>query len=396
MLADQARLKSGVLLTSFRPSRPPREAPIYRRALSLATAGLAGVAVLVGWSIAPGAPSNSLRRLTRLQLAPGLLAAQPTRLSVQPLSAEQRAKGYHECNPADPLGIGPYKPYRNLCMGRMLVPQSGGFTADGGYDVVVHFHGYEATRKTLVQVARGVVYVGIDKGLNSGPYERAFAAPEAFPTLLRSIEKGLQAESGNPNAHVRHLALTAWSAGYGAVNAILRRHADAVDAVVLLDGLHGSWDAVPNRDPREPLTASSIAPTVEFARRAVRGEKIFIFSHSAIDPVEYPSTTETADLLLLELGVKRAAVQPGSSAFGQDSEAKSGGFYVWSYKGRNELAHCAHIPLMARALHIIEPAWQTPPMDRNVAMNPPPKRWPRPVAKEPADDSAEPAAELQE
>lgn len=350
--------------------------------MSLAAAGLTGVAVLVGWSFEPGAPTTALRRLARLQLAPGLLAAQPARLSVQPLSAAQRARGYHECNPADPLGIGPYKPYRNLCMGRMLVPQQGGHTPDGGYDVVVHFHGYEATRKTLVQVARGVVYVGIDKGLNSGPYERAFATPEAFPTLLRSIEKGLQAESGNPKAHVRRLALTAWSAGYGAVNAILRRHAETVDAVVLLDGLHGSWDAVPNRDPNEPLPASSLAPTIEFARRAVQGEKLFIFSHSAIDPVEYPSTSETADLLLLELGVKREPVPVGNQVFGQDSKAERGGFYVWSYKGRNELAHCAHIPLMARALNIIEPAWQTPPMDRNVLMNPPPKRWPQPAAEE--------------
>jgi hypothetical protein len=230
------------------------------------------------------------------------------------------------------------------------------------------------------------VYVGIDQGLNSGPYERAFAAPEAFPTLLRSIEKGLQAESGNPDAHVRRLALTAWSAGYGAVNAILRRHAEKVDAVVLLDGLHGSWDAVPNRDPNEPLTASTLAPTIEFARRAVQGEKLFIFSHSAIDPVEYPSTSETADLLLLELGVKREPVPVGSPVFGQDSKAERGGFYVWSYKGRNELAHCAHIPLMARALNIIEPAWQTPPMDRNVPMNPPPKRWPQPAPDEAEDE----------
>ncbi|HEY6560592.1 MAG TPA: hypothetical protein VI072_25085 [Polyangiaceae bacterium] len=367
-------------MTSYRPSRPPREAPIYRRALSLAAAGLTGIAVLVGWSFEPGAPTSALRRLSRLQLAPGLLAAQPTRLSLHQLSAAERARGYHECNPADPMGIGPYKPYRNLCMGRMLVPQRGGHTPDGGYDVVVHFHGYEATRKTLVQVARGVVYVGIDKGLNSGPYERAFASPEAFPTLLRSIDKNLKAETGNPSAFVRHVALTAWSAGYGAVNQILKKHADAVDAVVLLDGLHGSWDVVRSRDPHEPLTSTSIAPTVEFARRAVRGEKIFIFSHSAIDPVEYPSTSETADNLLLELGVKREPVNPGTQVFAQDSKAEAGGFYVWSYKGRNELAHCAHIPLMAKALHIIESAWRTPAMDRNVPMNPPPKRWPQPTA----------------
>jgi len=346
------------------------------------------MAVLIGWTVESGERSGTLRRLSSLRLElPQLLAAQPARLSLAPLTAEQRAKGYHECNPADPVGIGPYKPYRNLCMGRMLVPQKGGQTEDGGYDVVVHFHGYEATRKTLVQVARGVVYVGIDKGLNSGPYERAFASPEAFPTLLGSIEKGLKAESGNPDAHVRHLALTAWSAGYGAVNQILKRHADRVDAVVLLDGLHGRWDAQPHR--AEPLTTTSIAPTIEFARRAVRGEKIFIFSHSQIDPVEYTSTSATADLLLVEFGLKRERLDPGNQPFGQDSRAEVRGFHVWSYKGRNELAHCAHIPLMAKALNILEPAWRTPAMDRTVPFAPPPKRWPQPVVVE------EPAAELE-
>jgi hypothetical protein len=197
------------------------------------------------------------------------------------------------------------------------------------------------------------------------------------------------------------VALTAWSAGYGAVNQILKRHADDIDAVVLLDGLHGRWEAVPNRPADQPLRASAIAPVVEFARRAVRGEKIFIFSHSYIDPVEYTSTSATADLLLVEFGLERQRLDPGDLAFGQDSKAEAGGFYVWSYKGRNELAHCAHIPLIARALNIIEPAFRTPAMDRSVPHLPVPRRWPKVVApSEPAPDvvadpgpeTAEPAA----
>jgi hypothetical protein len=343
------------------------EAQIYRRALSIGLAGLVGVSVLVGSRLEFSGSSANLRRLTSIRLSPKLVsAAQPARRAAAPLTDELRGKGYNECNPQDPMGLGPYTPYRNVAMGRLTIPQKGGRAPDGGYDLVIHFHGHEAVRKTLVQVAQGVAYVGIDRGLGSGAYEQAFSCPDVFPALLGSIEKGLKAESGDPNAHIRHLALTAWSAGYGAVNEILKRNADRVDAVVLLDGLHGRWEPVPNRDPDKPLRSTAIAPVIEFARRAVKGEKIFIFTHSYIDPVDYTPTSVTADLLLVELGLQRKHVDPGGYAYGPDSRVDSAGFHVWSYKGKNELAHCAHIPLIAKALEIIEPAWQTPAMDRDV------------------------------
>ncbi len=353
---------------------------MYRRALSLGLAGLAGIGVLVGLRLGPPEhTAGSLRRLPSLHIgAHAVSAAEPSHLSAEPLTPKLRSKGFHECNPQDPIGIGPYRPYRNVAMGRLLVPQKGGSTADGGYDLLIHFHGHEAVRKTLVQVARGVAYVGIDRGLGSGAYEQAFACPDVFPALLSSIEKGLKAESGDARAHIRHLGLTAWSAGYGAVNETPKRHADRVDAVVLLDGLHGRWDATPDRDPDKPLRSTSIAPTIEYARRATKGEKIFIFSHSYIDPVEYPSTSVTADLLLKEFGLERHAVSPGSYAFGQDSKVDSAGFHLWSYRGKNELAHCAHIPLIAKALEILEPAWQTPALDRDVPATPT-KHWPQPA-----------------
>jgi hypothetical protein len=345
-------------------------------------AAVAGLLALVLSRAESETRCGYLRSLGSLRLGPNpVAAAEVQRLLPEPLTAALRARGYHECYPHDPVGLGPYSHYRNVSMGRLLVPQKGGHTADGGYDVLIHFHGHEAVRKTLVQVARGVAYVGIDRGLNSGPYEQAFASRETFETLLGSIEKGLKAETGNARAHVRHVGLSAWSAGYGAVNEILRRHTDKVDAVVLLDGLHGRWDPVPHRGPDQPLKTTAIAPTIEFARLARAGRKKFVFTHSYIDPMEYTSTSVTADLLLVELGLRREPVEPGSYAFGQDSRADTAGFHVWSYRGKNELAHCAHIPLIAKALEVIEPAWRTPALDRNVPFTPV-KRWPKPVARD--------------
>lgn len=316
--------------------------------------------------------------LARLRVPPHLkVTAAQTRpdLSPEALTDALRAKGFHECNPHDPMGLGPYAPYRNLSMGRIAIPQKGGHTADMGFDVLIHFHGHSAVRKTVVQVAGGIAYVGIDKGLGSGPYSKAFERSDVFPTLLRSIEGALKQHTHDEGAHIRHVGLSAWSAGYGAVNEILKHGDERVDAVILLDGLHAAWNpAAPKRDGSlRSLTSQTLTPTFEFAKKALHGEKIFIFSHSGVDPEKYPSTSSTADLLLHELGLSRTPVPETAGKFHQKSGADQQGFHLWSYAGTNEYAHCAHIPLIKRALGIVETAWNTPLMDRNVPNTPAPK-----------------------
>lgn len=86
------------------------------------------------------------------------------RLTIEPLDAALRAKGFHECNPHDAIGLGPYAKGRRLSKGKLLIPKVGGHTQGFGYDVVVHFHGARAARIYLVQTALGVSFVGIDEG----------------------------------------------------------------------------------------------------------------------------------------------------------------------------------------------------------------------------------------
>ncbi len=297
------------------------------------------------------------------------------RLHIQPLTPALRAKGYHECYPPDPDGLGPYSSYRTIAMGaRMLIPQKGGHTSDMGYDVLVHFHGHEAARKMLVQVARGVVYVGLDEGLGSGPYADAFEAPGTFPRLKRSITAALKEYSHDDRAHIRHLALSAWSAGYGAVNEILKHGDQGIDAVMLLDALHAGWAYGHHHEKTaEGASSANVQPVFDFARRALHGQKIFIFTHSQIDPVTYPSTRQTADLMLSDFGLARTPVDPGDQPFGMTGRVDVKGFHVWSYLGRNKDAHCAHLEHLAPALAIIEDAWHTPAMDRDVPFHRAPK-----------------------
>ncbi|MBN1605204.1 MAG: hypothetical protein JW940_01150 [Polyangiaceae bacterium] len=317
------------------------------------------------------------------------------RLTAAPLGDELRRKGFNECNPYDVLGLGPYSPYRRVYRGRIAIPQKGGHTSDFGYDVLVQFHGHTAVMKTLVQVARGVCYVGIDLGLGSGPYSDAFTSVESWHMLLASITAALQEHSGDQRAHIRHLALSAWSAGYGAVNEILKHGDDDVDAVVLLDGLHASWNpAIPRLNAKRPVDAVSpgtIQPVVDFARKALAGDKtLFFFSHSNIDPVTYPSTRLTADWIIDHFGLKQAKRDPGRQPFGLTATVDSGASHIWSYRGTDTLAHCSHIALIEQVVRdMLEPAWQTPPMARDVPPTPAPALGdPPPPDRAPAADQA--------
>ena len=338
---------------------------------------LVGVASLVGTAaaaLAPGASARFVPSLPRLGLVSRLAppeanaAALPTAppatpRRIGPVAPELRAKGFNDCFLPDP-GPGAYLPYRpGPTGGRLFLPSEGGHSGDFGYDVLVHFHGAEPVRKTLVQVSEGLVYLGIDLGLASGPYERAYEHAPAFAYLRAGVEKALRAHAGDERAHIRHLGLSAWSAGYGAVNAVLRHHAAEVDAVILLDGLHADFVADKPRSSLDSLSASHLAPTFAFAEAALRGEKIFFFSHSHVDPVDYASTARTGELLLAALGLEKTRVpdlEPGN-AFGLRAFVDQGGFHLRDYDGRNEHAHCAHTRFVEEPLvDLLAPAWQTP------------------------------------
>ena len=355
----------------------PTNGELLRRGLALGLVGVAGVAIVSGLRAEPVSKAAAFFRRFSAPVAVTALADErpaPEHLHAQPLSDELKKKGYHECFPHDPIGLGPYTAFKNLSMGRIALPQRGGHTPDMGYDVLIQFHGHSPVRKTFVQVTRGLVYVGIDKGLGSGPYSDAFANPDAFNTLFKSIEAALQRHSDDPRAHIRHLALSAWSAGYGAVNEILKYGDERIDAVVLLDGLHAAWNpAAPSRDAGvSSLSSLPLGPTFRFAKKASEGQKLFVFTHSEIVPETYPSTRQTADLLLSELGLERTEISPGNARFSQTSTVDERGFHLWGYQGGNEHAHCSHIPQIERAVHLLEDAWQTPAMDRDVPFTPAP------------------------
>jgi hypothetical protein len=221
-------------------------------------------------------------------------------------------------------------------------------------DVIIHFHGAAWLPQQAVAESDGRAVVAVvNLGVGSGVYHRAFAAPAAFDSLLAGVAAEVSAVAGRA-VRTGRVTLTAFSAGHGAVRVILRepRHFARVHAVLLLDGMHTSY--VPEGTPLAAggtLDGSNLAAFAEFARVAMRGEKRFLVTHSEIFPGTYASTTETADWLLRELGLRRT-LRPrrGPRGMRQLSEARGGRFHVIGYAGNTAPDHIDHFHAMPELL----------------------------------------------
>ncbi|HEU4747449.1 MAG TPA: hypothetical protein VFS56_03040 [Gemmatimonadaceae bacterium] len=221
-------------------------------------------------------------------------------------------------------------------------------------DLVIHFHGAAwLAQQSVARLDSPMVAAVVNLGAGSGGYHRAFAAPGAFDSLLRDAEREVSAAIARP-ARIARVTLTGFSAGHGAIRAILRepRHFAKVDAVLLLDGMHTSY--VPDGivlDKGGALDTTNLTAFADFARAAIRGEKRFLVTHSEIFPGTFASTTETAEWLLRALGVRRAPIlRWGPRGMQQLSEVRSGGFEMLGFAGNSAPDHVDHLHAMPEFL----------------------------------------------
>ena len=238
----------------------------------------------------------------------------------------------------------------------LLVPDGAG--GAGNLDLVIHFHGAAwLPHQAAASLGRPMLSAVVNLGAGSGGYHRAYSDPAAFDSLLAGIAREAGVAIGRP-VHPGRITLTGFSAGHGAIRAILREplHFSAVGAVLLLDGMHTSY--VPERTVLEAggtLDTTNLVAFADFARAAMRGEKRFIVTHSEIFPGTFASTTETADWLLRAVGLGRTPVlEWGPRGMQQLSHARAGDFEVLGFAGNSAPDHVDHLhampELLARAL----------------------------------------------
>lgn len=362
-LAMPARMLSRALAMLLLCAAPLFAAPAAAEDPPVAPANPAPAAPAPATSTEPAA--KPAEAATEPSTAPAASSAAPTASGAAAAPArpakppKKRRGGIHPCMTPDP-GFGAYDGWsRAVSMGQMIAPKSGGVRKDGGFDLIIHFHGHEPVRKEFVKTSNGVVLVGIDLGIGSGAYQNGFASPQTFTKLVASVEAEMAKRSGNPKAHVRKLGLSAWSAGYGAIDQILRQTGGKnVDAVILLDSLHAGYE----NEHQKTLKTVQLDPFVAFAKRAATGKTFMFMSHSSIIPPGYASTTEVASYVVQKVGGKPAKAKR-EDVLGLDMIRKydKSGFHVRGYDGDDKPDHCAHLGLMAGIMktHIL-PRWKTP------------------------------------
>lgn len=231
------------------------------------------------------------------------------------------------------------------------IPES--VRAGDDVDLVVHFLGAAWLPELAVsELKTKTVAAVVNLGAGSGIYDRSFSDPAAFDALLAGIQREI------PGSRIRRITLVGFSAGHGAVRAILRdpRQFARVDAVLLLDGMHTSY--VPEGvvvDKGGTLDPKNLEAFIAFAKAAMRGEKRFLVTHSEIFPGTFASTTETADYLLHVLGLHRTPVLVwGPRGMQQLSEVRSGQFTLLGFAGNTAPDHIDQLHGMPEFLARLE------------------------------------------
>ncbi len=222
------------------------------------------------------------------------------------------------------------------------------------FDLVIHFHGAAwLAHQAVSSRGDGAVSAVVNLGAGSGAYHRAFTDPVVFDSLLAQIALEVSTTRARPS-RIRQLTLVGFSAGHGAIRVILRepRHAARVQRVLLLDGMHTSYEP-----EGRPVAADGSLDTLnlvafrDFARAAMRGEKSFVITHSEIFPGTFASTTETADWLLDALALRRTPVLKwGPRGMQQLSEARNGSLSVLGFAGNTAPDHIDHLHAMPELL----------------------------------------------
>src|SRR5262245_60306744 len=217
-----------------------------------------------------------------------------------------------------------------LSVGTLFLPEK--LPREGPLPMFLRFHGPGWIAEVAAR-SGNLAVLSAQLGSGSAVYAKPFTDAKALAELLREAET----KSGRKLTLV---GLSGWSAGYGAVRAILRveDYYRQVRWVVLLDGMHASY----KDDKREPLPAH-LDEFVRFARDAAAGRKQFLITHTQIVPGSYASTTETADHILAALSLTRMPAKGVTAGLPVLTQAAKGGLRVLGCSGNTAADHVDHL-----------------------------------------------------
>jgi hypothetical protein len=199
----------------------------------------------------------------------------------------------------------------------------------------VHFHGAAWVPELAAAMDGRSAVISVEAGAGSGAYAKVFEDRALFGKMLREA-------SEKTGVAFEPVTLTAWSAGHGAIREIIQtpEYYQLVSKVLLIDGMHTGYAGGKPGPAESSLEPDHLEIFLKFAQDAVAGRKTMLITHSEIFPGTFASTTETADWLLAQLGLKRrAVVRWGPMQTQQLSEVRAGRFTLIGYAGNSAPDH---------------------------------------------------------
>ncbi len=229
---------------------------------------------------------------------------------------------------------------------------------DGAFDVIVHFHGGpELQERNMDRTSLGAVVVGVNAGVVSGHYEKAYAEAGALSRLEGEAIEAARATGRFGEAPRSHrLAISTWSAGFGALQAIANDASDIalarVDAILVADGVFTHWTKPKDGGLSTP-DLSSLSFLTSFAERARRGEKLLAITHTEIPTQGYPSMPEVMSAFTDALGLAHQPMMNdngGDPLFPAHYRSHEGGLWITGYAGGTYDAHINQISRMSETM----------------------------------------------
>jgi hypothetical protein len=215
--------------------------------------------------------------------------------------------------------------------------------------LLVHFHGAPWLSEVAVDAAGSTAVISVQLGNGSSAYAKPFADRMAFEKMIREAEElaGVQFEP---------ITVSAWSAGYGAVREVLNQpqNYSRVQSIILLDALHTGYVGGKPGPQESQLEPDPLEPFVRFARDAASGKKRLLVTHTEIFPGTFASTTETADYLIRELGLRRTPVLKwGPLGTQQLSEVNQGNLTILGFAGNSAPDHVDQLHALSEFLKLV-------------------------------------------
>jgi len=219
-----------------------------------------------------------------------------------------------------------------LDLGTLYLPP--GMKAGKRNAILFFFHG-GTWLPELAGLRNHTSVVTVQAGAGSGSYSKLFEDPKRFLNLLSEA----QTKAGFKFSRVM---LGGWSAGCGAIRQILQDPDSykRIDAALMIDGIHTDYPDGKPGPLESKIGTENLQVWLQLARDAIAGRKRVIVTHSEIFPGTFASTTETADYLVTQLGLKlHPVLKFGPMGTQQISEATAGRFLLQGYAGNSAPDH---------------------------------------------------------